>query len=107
MNIMFAVIGDRIREIGLRKALGARRSDLFMQFIVESILLCFVGALPGMLAGSLAAWLPPELFPMDPFLLWRDYVAALGFTLGVGFAAGLFPALRAANMRPIEALQYV
>ncbi|MBF0431884.1 MAG: ABC transporter permease [Fibrobacteria bacterium] len=107
MNIMFAVIGDRIREIGLRKALGARKSDLFVQFVVESIFLCCVGAVPGMLAGSIPAWLPSELFPMEPYLLVSDYILALGFTTGIGFFAGLFPALKAANMRPIEALQYV
>jgi putative ABC transport system permease protein len=107
MNIMFAVIGDRIREIGLRKALGARKRDLFVQFVIESILLCCVGAVPGMLAGSVPSWLPAELFPMEPFLLYSDYFLALGFTAGIGFFAGLFPALKAANMKPIEALQYV
>ncbi|MFC1585821.1 ABC transporter permease [Fibrobacterota bacterium] len=107
MNIMFAVIGDRIREIGLRKALGARKRDLFVQFVVESILLCCVGAIPGMLAGSIPAWLPDEIFPMEPFLRTGDYILALGFTTGIGFFAGLFPALKAANMKPIEALQYV
>ena len=106
MNIMFAVIGDRIREIGLRKALGARKRDMFVQFIIESILLCCVGAIPGMLAGSVPSWLPSELFAIEPFLLLGDYILALGFTTGIGFFAGLFPALKAANMKPIEALQY-
>ena len=107
MNIMFAVIGDRIREIGLRKALGARKSDLFVQFVIESIFLCCGGAIPGMLAGSIPVWLPNELFPMDPYLRFSDYLLALGFTMGIGFFAGLFPALKAANMEPIDALQYM
>ena len=107
MNIMFAVIGDRIREIGLRKALGARKSDLFVQFVIESILLCCLGAIPGLLTGSVPVWLPDEIFPMDPYLRYSDYVLAIVFTTGIGFFAGLFPALKAANMKPIEALQYV
>ncbi len=107
MNIMFAVIGDRIREIGLRKALGAKKSDLFMQFMIESVLLCCTGALPGLFLGSIPAWLPSDLFPVEPFLNMGDYWLAMGFTLSVGLFAGFFPALKAANMRPIEALQYV
>jgi putative ABC transport system permease protein len=106
MNIMFATIGDRIREIGLRKALGARKSDLFVQFLIEAVLLCFVGGIPGMVFGSVPSLLPREILPMTPALTFPDYFFGMGFTILVGFLAGLFPALRAANMRPIEALQY-
>jgi putative ABC transport system permease protein len=105
-NIMFATIGDRIREIGLRKALGAKKSDLFVQFLIEAVLLCFVGGLPGMFFGSIPVLLPEGLLPMDPSLRPGDYVLGMGFTLFIGFAAGVFPALKAANMRPVEALQY-
>jgi putative ABC transport system permease protein len=107
MNIMFATIGDRIREIGLRKALGAHKSDLFVQFLIEAVLLCFVGSIPGMLFGSIPTFLPKELLPMTPTLGSGDYLLSIGFTIFVGLMAGVFPALRAANMRPIEALQYV
>jgi putative ABC transport system permease protein len=106
MNIMFATIGDRIREIGLRKALGAHRSDLFVQFLIEAVLLCLVGGALGMIMGSVPSVLPKELFPMDPHLFQTDYLLALGFIIMVGIFAGMFPAMRAANMRPIEALQY-
>jgi putative ABC transport system permease protein len=106
MNIMFATIGDRIREIGLRKALGAHRSDLFVQFLIEAVLLCLVGGILGMAMGSATSIMPRELLPMDPHLLNSDYLLALGFIILVGIFAGMFPALRAANMRPIEALQY-
>ncbi len=107
MNIMFAVIGDRIREIGLRKALGARRSDIFMQFIIESIALCFIGGVPGLLLGSVATFLPKDFLPMDPYLTPIDYGIAISFVFIVGITAGVFPAWKAANMKPVEALQYV
>lgn len=106
MNIMFATIGDRIREIGVRKALGAHRSDLFTQFLIEAVLLCFVGGLPGLFFGSIPSLLPKEWFPMEPNLVALDYFLCVLFILLVGLFAGLFPALKAARMRPIEALQY-
>ncbi len=106
MNIMFATIGDRIREIGIRKALGARKDDILMQFLIEAVLVCFVGGIPGMFLGGSVTLFPPGIFPFVPALALSDYLLALGFTLAAGFLAGLFPALRAANMQPIEALRF-
>ena len=105
-NIMFASLGDRIREIGLHKALGATRLDLFLQFIIESILLCVVGGLPGMALGAMPAALPEGILPMKLSLALQDYFFSFGCVVLVGFLAGIFPALKAANMPPIEALQY-
>ncbi|MBD3316562.1 MAG: FtsX-like permease family protein, partial [Chitinivibrionales bacterium] len=105
-NIMFATIGDRIREIGVRKALGARSHDLFVQFMIESVLVCLVGGAPGMLLGGLVTLAPKETFPIVPALTIGDYAAALGFTVAAGLSSGLFPALRAATMQPVEALRY-
>jgi len=106
MNIMFATIGDRIREIGIRKALGAQRHDIFTQFMIEAILICFVGGIPGVILGALVTAVPPGFFPYIPRLTVFDYSIAFGFTLGAGIFSGLFPALRAANMQPVEALRY-
>jgi ABC-type antimicrobial peptide transport system permease subunit len=106
MNIMFATIGDRIREIGIRKALGARRYDLFTQFMLEAILVCFFGGIPGMALGAAVVLAPPGLFPYIPRLTLVDFAIAFGFTLAAGLLSGLFPALRAANMQPVEALRY-
>ena len=105
-NIMFASLGDRIREIGLHKALGATRLDLFLQFIIESILLCVVGGLPGMALGSLPAALPEGLLPIKLALSIQDYFFSVGCVVFIGFFSGIFPALKAAKMPPIEALQY-
>jgi putative ABC transport system permease protein len=106
MNIMFATIGDRIREIGIRKALGAQRIDVFTQFIIEAVLVCLVGGIPGMLIGAGITLMPSGVFPFTPRLDVMDYGIAVGFTVCAGFFSGLFPAIKAANMQPVEALQY-
>jgi ABC-type lipoprotein release transport system permease subunit len=106
MNIMFATIGDRIREIGIRKALGARRYDLFIQFLLEALLVCCFGGLPGMVLGALIVFIPEGVFPYDPRLTSADFTVAFGFLIISGILSGLFPALRAASMQPVEALRY-
>lgn len=106
MNIMFATIGDRIREIGVRKALGARRVDLFMQFLIEAVLVCFVGGIPGMIVGSSVTMMREGLLPYMPRLTVEDYAVAFSFTVIAGLLSGLFPAMRAARMQPVEALRY-
>ena len=106
MNIMFATIGDRIREIGIRKALGAKRYDLFIQFILEAVLVCFFGGLPGMALGAAIIFTPEDVFPYIPRLTTGDFTVAFVFLIVSGILSGLFPALRAANMQPVEALQY-
>ena len=103
---MFATIGDRIREIGIRKALGARRDDLFMQFVTEAILVCIVGGCPGMLIGLGVTLFPQGTFPFNPQLTVGDYGLALFFTIVSGVLSGVLPALRAAGMEPVEALRY-
>jgi putative ABC transport system permease protein len=106
MNIMFATIEDRIREIGIRKALGAKRSDIFTQFVIEAVLLSALGGLPGMLIGALVTLAPEGMFPYNPRLGGGDYALAIIFTVVVGLIAGTFPSVRAADMQPVEALRY-
>jgi putative ABC transport system permease protein len=106
MNIMFAALGDRIREIGVRKALGARRSDIFMQFIIEAIMVSFVGGLPGLFIGGCVVFFPPGVFPYTPTLSFVDYGLAVVFTLVSGLISGMSPAIRASAMQPVEALRY-
>jgi putative ABC transport system permease protein len=106
MNIMFATIGDRIREIGIRKAIGARNYDIFAQFLIEAMLVCLAGGIPGMLLGASVTMAPQGMFPFEPALGRMDYIMAVAFMLLAGFLSGLFPALRAAKLLPVEALRF-
>lgn len=106
MNIMFASIGNRIHEIGIRKALGATNSDIFIQFMIEAVLVSTAGGIPGMLLGVAITAVPANLFPFNPQLSGTDYTMAIFLTMLVGIIAGCVPAFKAGKMQPIEALRY-
>ena len=106
MNIMLVSVTERTKEIGLLKALGARRKDILLQFLIESIVLTIVGGIFGMLVGeslSIAASKIigiPFLFQLYPILL------ATGVCVTIGVFFGLYPSQRAAKLNPIDALKY-
>jgi putative ABC transport system permease protein len=108
MNIMLASINERIREIGTCKALGANGGDVFIQIIVESVVLATLGALAGLVASELLVDLLIVLSPTGntPVITWRAELVAVIFSAGVGVVAGLFPAIKAARLEPIQALRY-
>jgi len=105
MNIMLMVVSERTREIGLRKALGARRKDIMSQVLTESITLSTFGGLIGILLGSLAAVLIAALTPLPARLETWSVVLGVGITASVGLFFGAYPASRAASLDPIEALR--
>ena len=107
MNIMLVAVTERTREIGIRKAVGARRRDIMAQFLVEAMVLCLLGGLIGVLAGYGGAQLVTPLLGGSRALVTPDSVAmALGVSSGVGLFFGLYPAGRAAALKPIDALRY-
>ena len=105
MNIMLMVVSERTREIGLRKALGARRKDILSQVLTESITLSTCGGLVGIALGFLVAQVISMLTPLPARLEPWSVVLGIGITAAVGLFFGAFPAARAARLDPIEALR--
>jgi putative ABC transport system permease protein len=105
MNIMLMVVSERTREIGLRKALGARKSDIVLQVLTESTTLSTVGGLLGTLFGFVLAMIIAALSPLPATIEPWSIPLGLGVTSLVGIFFGLYPAMRAASLDPIEALR--
>jgi putative ABC transport system permease protein len=108
MNIMLASITERIREIGIRKAIGATFLDVFIQILVESVVIAILGGIAGLAASLGLVNLLSYISPTDntPVITVNACVLAFIFSVCVGVLAGLFPALKAAKLDPIQALRY-
>ncbi len=106
MNIMLVSVTERTREIGLRKAIGATRESILGQFLLESIVMCTVGGVIGIALGMAAMSVVAVLLKVPPVMNTAAIIIAFMFSAGVGLFFGLYPALRASRLQPIEALRY-
>ncbi|MFW5982090.1 MAG: ABC transporter permease [Halanaerobiaceae bacterium] len=110
MNIMLVIITERTREIGLRKAIGAKRSDILFQFIIESIILCLLGGILGILLGyfgsNMVSNFASNYINIDIDVPGWSVVVSILFTSFVGLFFGIYPAAKAARLDPIKALHY-
>jgi len=106
MNIMLVSVTERTREIGVRKALGATRRAIMLQFLIEALVLCALGGLLGVIAGFAGARLMTEVANWETVVAPSAVIMALGFSVGIGLFFGIWPARRAARMDPIDALRH-
>ncbi len=108
MNIMLASITERVREIGVRKAIGATFIDIFIQILVESVVIAVIGGVAGLLASQGLVKLLTLVSPADytPVITVEAMLLAFSFSVLVGVLAGIFPGLKAARLHPIQALRY-
>jgi putative ABC transport system permease protein len=106
MNIMLATVTERTREIGVRRALGAKRRDITRQFLVETVVLSIGGGIIGVLVGVLTPFIVSRLTSMETIVTFWSVVLAFGISGAVGIVFGLYPARAAARLDPIEALRH-
>ncbi|MDR3195548.1 MAG: ABC transporter permease [Endomicrobium sp.] len=106
MNIMFVSVSERTKEIGLRKAVGANNTDILFQFIIESVFVCCVGGLIGIVFGSGISFIISKFAEWDTIITSFSIILAFGFSVFIGLVFGIWPARKASLLNPIDALRH-
>lgn len=104
MNIMYVTVTDRIKEIGIRRAIGARKADILYQFLAESVFLSLIGGILGLILAFIGVFLVQPYFPA--YIDLMSVILALGVSSVIGIFFGVFPAKKAADLSPIDAIRY-
>jgi putative ABC transport system permease protein len=106
MNIMLVSITERTKEIGIRMAIGAKKREIMEQFLIESVLISFIGGGLGILLGVIISQTVSKIGGWDTIVSTQSIILAFGFSVGIGIFFGFYPARKAANLNPIDALRY-
>ena len=106
MNIMLVSVTERTREIGIRIAVGAKKREIRKQFLIESVLICFLGGSIGIALGVLISKSVSKIGGLETIVSLESILLAFGFSVGIGLFFGLYPAIKASNLNPIDALRY-
>ena len=106
MNIMFVSVTERTREIGIRKAIGAKKKDILVQFLIEALLLTVIGGIIGIILGVLIIkYVIGAIDMLEPVYSVERIIASFTISVTIGVTFGIFPANKAASLNPIEALR--
>jgi putative ABC transport system permease protein len=106
MNIMLVSVTERTREIGIRKAVGAKNKDILVQFLIESIVLSIIGGIIGIAFAVAVSFILNRFTILTTAVTAMPIILALSFSTVVGIFFGIYPAMRAARLNPIDALRY-
>lgn len=106
MNIMLVTVTERTAEVGLRKALGAKRKTIIAQFLVESVVLTVTGGMIGVIIGIVTSMVLTKVMSLPNIISWPSIILAVSVSCVIGIVFGLYPALKASKLEPIEALRY-
>ncbi|MEO6119144.1 MAG: FtsX-like permease family protein, partial [Terriglobales bacterium] len=106
MNVMLTAVTERTREVGIRKALGARRADIQMQFIMESVVMCAFGGIIGIVFAGTLSVIVDKTTPLPMSMPLYAVALALGISTVIGLFFGIYPARKAARLDPIEAIRH-
>ena len=105
-NIMLVSLTERIKEIGVRKALGARKIDIFLQFLIEATLISIIGGIAGIILGLLFGNVVAYFLQQDPIIPFNWVLYSIQICVFMGIVFGLYPAIKAANLNPIDSIRY-
>jgi putative ABC transport system permease protein len=106
MNIMLVSVTERTRQIGIRKAIGAKKREILEQFLIESVLISFLGGGIGILLGLGISRVVSNIGGWETIVSTQSIILSFGFSVAIGVFFGFYPANKAANLNPIEALRY-